>query len=82
MNEDYQSVACAGHSEYELMAMHSSRVLLDGQTEQGPVEALECRVNDLKTTQGAEFLIVEDASGRQYSIRLDRIKALRKPDQG
>lgn len=77
MNEDYQTVACALHSEYELMAMHRTLIYLDGLTDQGEVQHLSCCVVDLKTTQGAEFLIVEDDQQR-YAIRLDHIKHLEK----
>ncbi len=69
---DYNPVACATHSEYELAIMQGRRMRLkwhdaDGGAHQGVVRPL-----DLVTRNHAEYLLVEH-DGRREEIRLDRI---------
>ena len=67
---DYQPVACALHSEYELLAMRRAKVEIvredDGATLRGIV-------SDILVHDGAEFLLLECGAGERVEIRLDQI---------
>lgn len=72
---DYRSVSCDRHSEYELLAMRRQRIRLRAVTADGVEQVLLCRVVDVQTRDGAEFLVLEMPSGARKSVRLDRILA-------
>ena len=73
MDETYRPVACGLHSEYELLAMHGSKILLHASNDQGTALHLQCRVRDLSTMHGAEYLIVSDDENKLHEFRLDKI---------
>ena len=78
--EKYQPVACELHSQLELLAMHRSPVQLTAWDEQGNKQDLVCRVTDIRTFQGAEYLVVE-TENTSFEFRLDKILSFssRKP---
>lgn len=80
MTTDYSPVSCDLHSEFELLAMRRALVRLDAQLSGEEIHDLECRVLDVQTRDGAEYLELEDLTGRRLSCRLDRIRALRLED--
>ena len=75
MGETYQPVACGLHSEYELLAMHGSKILLHASDDQGTALHLQCRVKDLTTMHGAEYLVVCDNENNILQFRLDKIQS-------
>ena len=75
MDETYQPVACGLHSEYELLAMHGSKILLHASDGQGTALQLQCRVKDLVTMHGAEYLVVSDDENTIHRFRLDKIQS-------
>ena len=78
MDEAYKPVACELHSEYELLAMHRSRVSLHTLDNQGMALQLQCHVMDIRTSEGAEYLIVTDDSNTTHQFRLDKIQSIKK----
>lgn len=78
MDKTYQPVACALHSEYELLAMHRSKVLINGIDNQGMALKLQCHVKDIRTSQGAEYLVAIDNENNVHQFRLDQIISIDK----
>ena len=76
MDKTYQPVACALHSEYELLAMHRSKVLINGIDDQGRVLQPQCHVEDIRTSQGAEYLVALDNDNNHHHFRLDKIHSI------
>ena len=77
MPDRYQPVACEVHSEYELLAMHNSSVMLTGTDIQGKPRQFECVVKDIQTRQGAEYLVVTH-DGFNHEFRLDQIDSIKR----
>lgn len=77
---DYRPVSCDLHSELELLAMRRARVRLDARLPDGELRDLDCRVLDVRTRDGAEYLELQDAAGRCLSCRLDALRAIRLED--
>lgn len=75
---DYQPVSCGLHSEYELLAMHRSRVRLSWGSDQESLETAVGRVVDVVTREKAEYLVLEVMGAGGISIRLDKIQRLEK----
>lgn len=73
---DYRPISCDLHSQYELLAMRRARVLLDADAPEGAVRGLSCRVVDVYTRDGAEYLQVVTDAGERRVYRLDRIVGL------
>ena len=74
----YQSVSCGLHSEYELLAMHRSRVKLTCVSDDGSAQMVVGRVKDVVTREQAEYLVLEAAGAETMAIRLDKIQQLEK----
>ena len=74
----YKPVSCGLHSEYELLAMHRSRVRLSCISEEGVAQTVEGQVLDVVTRNKAEYLVLEIDGMEVKSIRLDRIRRLEK----
>lgn len=74
---DYRPVSCDLHSRYELLAMRRSRVSLDADTPRGQVRGQLCRVMDVRTRDGAEYLEVLTDTGERLGYRLDWLLAVR-----
>lgn len=72
-DKPYVPVSCAFHSEFELLAMHNSRIRMQWRDENGTEHTAMVKPNDLQTRSGEEFLLVTDENNRQHKIRLDRI---------
>lgn len=77
MTTDYRPIACDLHSAFERLAMRRAWVWLDGDTVDGPVQGLRCRVVDVLTREGAEYLELESENQVPLSCRLDRVHAVR-----
>ena len=73
---DYQPISCDSHSEYELLAIRRSWVLLDAESPEGKVQALRCQVVDVQTRDQAEYLEVLTEGGARRRFRLDRLSKL------
>ena len=69
---DYRPIACGAYDELEVLAMHRSTVDLEYTDGQGVQQLLHGRALDTRIHDGAEFLVLETAAGRQ-EVRLDRI---------
>ena len=74
----YKPVSCGLHSEYELLAMHRSRVRLSCIPEDGGAQTVEGKVLDVVTRNKAEYLVLEIDGMEVKSIRLYRIRRLEK----
>lgn len=74
----YKPVSCGLHSEYELLAMHRSRVRLSCMSDEKPLQTVEGKVMDVVTREKAEYLLLEIEGTEVISIRLDKIKHLEK----
>jgi len=70
---DYVPVDCAVYSEYELAIMHNDRLRLSWRDSAGNTHIGILTPTDLRTRNGAEFMIVTDSAGGSSAIRLDRI---------
>ena len=70
---DYIPIDCGLYSEYELVIMHHERLRLSWRDARGDVHIGIVTPVDLRTRDGAEFLIVSDRDGETHVIRLDRI---------
>lgn len=77
---DYRPVSCDLHSECELLALRQTHVWLTATLTGGLVRDLPCRVRDLCTRDGAEFLEVQTEAGESLVCRLDQLHALRLED--
>ncbi len=78
MDKAYQPVACALHSEYELLAMQHSKVVINGIDVRGMALQLQCHVEDIRTSQGAEYLVATDGEKNTHQFRLDQITSIDK----
>ena len=74
----YKPVSCGLHSEYELLAMHRSRVRLSSLSGAKSMQTVEGKVMDVVTRDKAEYLVLEIDGGETVSIRLDKIRHLEK----
>ena len=74
---DYQPISCDLHSEYELLAMHRTPVVVQYRDEDGTENHFQGRVIDVSTRQDGEYLKLEGEE-TTVEIRLDRILRLRK----
>ena len=75
---DYKPVSCGMHSEYELLAMHRTRVRLSCLSGAESVLAVEGQVMDVVTREKAEYLVLEIDGAEIVSVRLDKIRQLEK----
>jgi Rho-binding antiterminator len=70
---DYAPIDCGLYSEYELAIMHHDRLRLSWRNPGGNVHIGTVIPTDLRTRNGAEFMIVTGQDGETFTIRLDRI---------
>jgi Rho-binding antiterminator len=76
MSDDrYEPVSCDYHDELEAAAMHKKEVELEFELE-GVPQKERGRVEDVFTTDGAEFIRFASGSG-SLEIRLDHIISMR-----
>lgn len=71
--DDYSPIDCALYSHYELAIMHRNRLRLTWRDAGGEVHIGVVTPIDLRTRQGAEFMIATQQDGAKLEIRLDRI---------
>lgn len=71
-DDTYQSVSCDLHSQYELLAMHRSKIRLTAMDNLDQPQDMDCQVVDIKTYQGAEYLVVSK-DNQLVEFRLDKI---------
>ena len=74
----YKPVSCGLHSEYELLAMHRSRVRLGCTSDDKAPQTLTGKVVDMVTREKAEYLVLEIDGAETISVRLDKIQHLEK----
>ena len=77
MTNDYVPIDCDQHSMLELLAMHRTPVV--ARARQGSRCCVKGVVCDVRTRNGAEYLILLDESANQLSIRLDHVLSLSTP---
>ena len=73
--EHYEPVSCDYHDELEAAAMHRKEVELEFELD-GVTQKERGRVEDLYTSDGAEFIRFAADSGK-LEIRLDHIIAMK-----
>ena len=77
MSEDrYEPVSCDYHDQLEAAAMHKSEVEIEFELE-GVTQKERGRVEDVYTTNGAEFIRFASESG-PVEIRLDHIISMKE----
>jgi Rho-binding antiterminator len=74
--EPYQPVSCDYHDQLEAAAMHKSTVEIEFDLE-GVTQKERGRVEDVYTTNGAEFIRFASDSG-SLEIRLDHIISMKE----
>lgn len=76
MTTDYRPIACDRYSELEVLALRRQvvRALVCDADPGG--RSVEGRVVDLRTRDGAEYLILQVAGDGELAVRLDRVRAL------
>mgnify|MGYP001818909594 CR=1 FL=1 len=77
MTSDYVPIDCDQHSVLELLAMRRAAVTEHADDADGSVRIREGVVADVRTLNAAETLILHDAAGERFAIRLDRLLELR-----
>ncbi len=70
---DYIPIDCGLYSEYELAIMHRDRLRLGWRDPESNVHIGIVTPIDLRTRNGAEFMIVTGQDDKTFVIRLDRI---------
>ena len=70
---DYVPVDCGLYSEYELAIMHRDRLRLSWHDFAGNAHIGVVLPTDLRTRNGAEYMVVTEQDGSMLEIRLDRI---------
>ena len=72
---DYRPVDCDLHSEYELVIMQRSKIVLTWQQVAGSIQTEAVLPLDLLTRSGEEFMVFSTGTGTEYEIRLDHIRS-------
>ncbi|NOR40540.1 MAG: transcriptional antiterminator, Rof [Gammaproteobacteria bacterium] len=72
---DYRPVDCDLHSEYELVIMQRSKIMLTWQDVAGSVHTEAVLPLDLLTHSGEEFMVFSTGAGSECEIRLDHIRS-------
>lgn len=75
MTTDYRPVACALHSELELLCMSGRPVALSWSADHDAHSTVATPL-DVITRDRAEFLVADTAEGERIEIRLDRLGPL------
>lgn len=78
----YRPIDCDQHSVLELLAMRRLAVTMHARQPDGGDLVLQGRVHDVRTRDGAEYLVLRDAAGDEHAVRLDRLRALHDQDGG
>lgn len=73
MGSDYVPIACAAHERLEFAVLRRQRLHLIWQAATGEIEETLLPL-DVETRDGAEWLTVQRADGRQEKLRLDCIR--------
>ncbi len=71
----YRPISCASYDEYEIAIMHRARLHLTWQEDNVTYDQVVTPLN-LRTEAGAEYLILDDASGARHEVRLDQIRRM------
>jgi len=69
MMTEYRPVACSFHDQLEHLAMRRVRCRIQVR-ENGVDRVIEARIKDIRTTKGAEYLVLDGEAGL---VRLDHI---------
>lgn len=72
---DYQAIDCGLHGEYELAIMRKKTLNLSWQQPGQGLQTQAVNPLDLITRNHEEFLLVENAKGKSFEVRLDWIKS-------
>lgn len=77
MSDDdyYKPISCALYDTYEIAIMHGEQLQLVWVDDYHRHHISVLRPVDLKTWQGAEFLIARTEDGNQLQLRLDHIQS-------
>ena len=70
---EYHPISCARYDEYEIAIMHRARLHLTWQEDNVIYDQTVTPLN-LRTQNGAEYLILRDAAGTTREVRLDHIR--------
>lgn len=73
MTQDYVPIPCIDHERLEFAVLRKQRLALQWRDEAGQCCSEPVMPVDVATREGAEWLSVRTADGRQWIIRLDRI---------
>ena len=72
---DYRPVDCDLHSEYELVFMQRSKIVLTWQEVAGSIQTEAVLPLDLLTRSGEEFMVFLTGTGTEHEIRLDHTRS-------
>lgn len=70
---DYRSISCASYDSYEIAILHHQRLRLVWREGNVVYDQVVTPLN-LRTADGAEFLILRHADQTQREVRLDHIR--------
>ena len=73
MTTDYTPIDCGSYSEYELAIMHRAKLRLAWHDTAGEAHIGVVTPTDLRTRDGAEYMLATGAHGERFEIRLDLI---------
>jgi len=76
MTNDYVPIDCDQHSVLELLAMRRSPVVAQIREDDGALCSIGGAAIDMRTRDGAEYLVLLDPEGSERPIRLDRLLSL------
>jgi transcriptional antiterminator Rof (Rho-off) len=74
-NDSYKSIPCAVYDTYEIAIMHGEQLQLVWKDESNQHNISVLKPLDLKTHEGAEFLIAKTDEGETLHLRLDYIQS-------
>lgn len=77
MSDDdcYKPISCAQYDSYEIAIMHGEQLQLVWIDDTQRYNICVVKPVDLKTRQGAEFLIATTVDGKTLQLRLDHIQS-------
>ena len=76
MTSDYVPIDCDQHSVLELLALRRTPVVARFRGDDGTPRFTAGDVIDVRTRNGAEYLVLLDPEGGERSIRLDCLSGL------
>ncbi len=74
-DDAYKPISCAAYDTYEIAIMHGEHLQLVWLDESQRHTISVVKPIDLKTKQGAEFLIATTDEGETLQLRLDHIQS-------